>query len=49
MNRTIITGVGTLSLLYIPKISFYICYIFLRNDHSRTVVGYDLQFWAGDA
>lgn len=35
----IITSTGKLPLLYIPKISYYFHYNFLRNDHSGNNVG----------
>jgi hypothetical protein len=36
---------GGLLLLYIPKTSRY---FFLRNDHSRNIVGQDQEFWMTD-
>jgi hypothetical protein len=34
--------------VYIPKTSHYVCFLFLRNVHSRNTVGQDQEFWTTD-
>ena len=29
---------------YVPKTSYHVCFLFLRNDRSRNIVGQDLEF-----
>jgi len=34
--------------IFITKKPHYICYIFLRIDHSENIVGQDQEFWTAD-
>ena len=34
--------------VYVPKTSYYVCFLFLRNDHSKNTVGQDQEFWTTD-
>jgi hypothetical protein len=40
-------SVGRSVLLYIPRTSLHL-HNFLRNDHTRNIVGQDLEFWITD-
>jgi hypothetical protein len=42
---TVITSMGKLQLLYIPQLSHYFHYLFLRNHHSWTTVSQEQVFW----
>jgi hypothetical protein len=40
----VLTNIGKVVLLYIPKISHYVLNVFVRNDHLGNIVGQDQEF-----